>query len=69
MRLRALSFEDWIEHAFSYEVPFQRQQWFFDVDWTFGTRSRTEAVAYLTCLFEEPEAPLYWFTDAQIAQG
>ena len=28
-----------------------------------------QAVAYLTHLFEEPEPPLYWFTDAQIAQG
>ena len=24
---------------------------------------------YLARLFEEPEAPLYWFTGAQIAQG
>ena len=69
MRLQALSFEDWIEHAFGHEVPFQRQQWFFDINSDFWDPEPEQAVAYLTRLFEDPEAPLYWFTDAQIAQG
>lgn len=69
MRLQALSFEDWIEHAFSHAVPFQRQQWFFDIDSDWWDPEPAQAVAYLTRLFEEPEPPLYWFTDAQIAQG
>jgi hypothetical protein len=69
MRLQTLSFEDWIEHAFSHEVRFQRPQWFFDDDADWWDPQPIQAVAYLTRLFEEPEAPLYWFTDAQIAQG
>ena len=69
MRLQALSFEDWIEHVFGHEVRFRRPQWFFDDDSNWWDPEPTQAVAYLTRLFEEPEAPLYWFTDAQIAQG
>ena len=38
-----------------------------DSDW--WDPEPAQAVAYLTRLFEEPEPPLYWFTDAQIAQG
>jgi len=69
MRLQALSFEDWIEHAFGHAVPFQRQQWFFDIDSDWWDPEPAQAVAYLARLFEEPEPPLFWFTDAQIAQG
>jgi hypothetical protein len=69
MRLQALSFEDWIEHAFGHEVRFQRPQWFFDDDPDWWDPEPAEAVAHLTRLFEEPVEPLYWFTDAQIAQG
>jgi hypothetical protein len=69
MRVQALSFDDWIEHAFSHEVRFQRPQWFFDDDFDWWNPEPAQAVAYLTRLFEEPKEPLYWFTDAQIAQG
>jgi hypothetical protein len=69
MQLRALSFEGWIEHVFGHEVRFQRPQWFFDTDADWWNPEPVEAVAYLTRLFEGPEEPLYWFTDAQIAQG
>ena len=69
MQLRTLSFEDWIEHVFSHEVRFQRPQWFFDADAEWWNPEPIEAVAYFNRLFEEPEEPLRWFTDAQIAQG
>src|SRR4051812_605767 len=54
---------------FQPEVRFQRPQWFFDIDADWWNPEPIEAVAYLTRLFEGPEEPLYWFTDAQIAQG
>jgi hypothetical protein len=66
MQLRTLSFDDWIEHVFSHEVRFRRPQWFFDIDADWWN-PEPEAVAYLTRLFENPEEPLYWLTDAQIA--
>lgn len=69
MRLTDLSFDEWIEHAFSHEVRFKQAAWFFDPDCDWWDPKPAEAVAYLTRLFEESVAALRWFSDSQIAQG
>src|SRR6478609_5677279 len=69
MRLTNLSFEDWIEHAFSREVRIQQAAWYFDPNHDWWDPKPVEAVAYLTRLFEDPERSLCWFSDDQIAQG
>ena len=69
MRLTNLSFEEWIEHAFSREVHIQQAAWYFDPNHDWWDPKPVEAVAYLTRLFEEPERTLCWFSDDQIAQG
>jgi hypothetical protein len=69
VRLTDLSFEQWIEHAFSREVRHQRNPWFFDPDPDRWDPIPVQAVDYLARLFEEPDRHLEWFTDAQIAQG
>ena len=69
MRLSNLSFEDWLEHAFSHEVRDQRAAWYFDEDCDFWDPKPGQAVDYLTRLFEYPEDALHYFSDAQIAQG
>jgi hypothetical protein len=69
MRLTGLSFDDWLEHAFSHEVRFHGSPWFFDPDHDWWNPEPVEAVNYLTRLFGEPEPCLRWFSDGQIAQG
>src|SRR6476469_7168464 len=69
MRLTNLSFEEWIEHAFSREVRIQQAAWYFDPIHDLWDPKPVEAVAYLTRLFEDPERTLCWFSDDQIAQG
>ena len=69
MRLTNLSFEEWIEHAFSREVRIQQAAWYFDPNHDWWDPKPVEAVAYLTRLFEDPEWTLCWFSDDQIAQG
>jgi hypothetical protein len=69
VRVTDLSFDEWIEHAFSHEVRFQRLAWFFDADHDWWDPQPVEAVAYLTRLFEQPLASLERFSDGQIAQG
>ena len=69
MRLTNLSFEEWIEHAFSREVRIQQAAWYFDPNHDWWDPKPVEAVAYLTRLFEDPERSLCWFSDDQIAQG
>jgi hypothetical protein len=69
MRLTDLSFEEWIEHAFSREVRFQQAVWYSDPNQDWWDPKPGEAVAYLTRLFEDPAQSLYWFSDDQNAQG
>jgi hypothetical protein len=69
VRLTDLSFEQWIEHAFSHEVHHQCNPWFFDPNPDRWDAKPVQAVDYLTRLFEEPDRYLEWFTDAQIPQG
>ena len=69
MPLTNLSFEEWIEHAFSREVRIQQAAWYFDPNHDWWDPKPVEAVAYLTRLFEDPERSLCWFSDDQIAQG
>jgi hypothetical protein len=64
-----LSYEDWIEHAFSHEVRRHGNPWFFDDDPPWWHPTPAVAVAYLTRLFFSSEASLAFFSDAQIAQG
>ena len=68
-RLTELSFEDWIEHVFSHEVPKYQAQWYFDADadWWDGPPALT--ISYITRLFSDPDPPLAYFADSQIAQG
>jgi hypothetical protein len=65
MRLTNLSFEEWIEHAFSREVQIQQAAWYFDPNHDWWDPKPVEAVAYLTRLFEHPERTLCWFSDDQ----
>jgi hypothetical protein len=67
--LSYLAFNDWIEHAFSHEVRFQRTAWYFDLDCDYWNPAPVEAVDYLTRLFENSGPALRHFSDAQIAQG
>jgi len=69
MLLTNLSFEEWIEHAFSREVHIQQTARYFDPNHDLWDPKPVEAVAYLTRLFEDPERTLCWFSDDQIAQG
>jgi hypothetical protein len=56
MRLTLLSYEDWLEHAFGREVRIEQAAWFFDHDCDWWDPEPAVAVAYLTRLFEHPEA-------------
>lgn len=67
--LTSLSFEEWIEHAFSHEVRLHGPEWFFDIDAPYWEPTPDVAVKYLTRLFSDPEPALRFFSDAQIAQG
>jgi len=69
LRLTELSFDAWLDHAFSHGVRFQRNTWFFDPDHDWWDPQPVVAVAYLTRLFKEAEQSVYWFSDEQIAQG
>jgi hypothetical protein len=67
--LANLSFQDWLEHAFSHEVRPHGNAWYFDDGAPWWNPEPHVAVRYLTDLFAEPEKALEWFSDAQIAQG
>jgi hypothetical protein len=69
VRLSHLKFEDWIEHAFSHEVRWQKPAWFFDDDADFWAPEPAEAIACLTRLFESSTSVLQYFSDDQVAQG
>ena len=69
MLLTDLSFDAWIEHAFAAEVRSGRNPWFFDDDCDWWDPPAPIAVAHITRLFADPQKPLHWFADAQIAQG
>jgi hypothetical protein len=68
-RLRDLPFDDWIEHVFSHKAGGQEPQWWFDLDAPLWDGPAARTVAHLTRLFEDPEPPLEYFHDLQIAQG
>lgn len=68
-RLTTLPYEDWVEHCFSHAVRPQAAAWHFDLDADLWAGSPEETVAHLTRLFEDPEPALFYFSDAQIAQG
>jgi hypothetical protein len=69
MLLTDLTFDDWIEHAFAAEVRLGRNAWFFDDECDWWEPPPATAVDYITRLFADPQKPLQWFADAQIAQG
>ena len=55
MRLKNLTYHDWLEHAFGHEVRFHQAAWFFDHDRDWWDPEPAVALAYLTRLFEGPE--------------
>jgi hypothetical protein len=67
--LTALTFEAWIEHAFSHEVRKYQNAWYFDAGCDTWNGPAWLSVEYLTRLFEDPAPALAYFSDAQIAQG
>ncbi len=69
MKLTELSFDAWIEHAFGREVRIGRNAWFFDDDCDWWDPPAAIAVDYIARLFADPQKPLSWFAEAQIAQG
>jgi hypothetical protein len=68
-RLADLAFEPWVEHVFSHTVSYQGAAWYFDVDADIWDGPSALTVRHLTRLFDDPEAALEYFSDAQIAQG
>ena len=68
-QLKNLAFEDWVEHCFSHDVPLHGPAWHFDLESDLWCGSPAETVGHITRLFEDPEPPLAYFSDAQIAQG
>jgi hypothetical protein len=68
-RLTDLSYEDWIEHAFSHEIRKYQAAWYFDLDAPWWDGPPAVTIAYLTRLFEDPVPALAYFADSQIAQG
>ena len=60
MRLTNLSFEEWIEHAFSREAHIQQAAWYFDPNQDWWDPKPVKAVAYLARLFEDAERTLCW---------
>ena len=69
MRLKDLTYHDWLEHAFGHEVRFQQAAWFFDHDRDRWDPEPAVALTYLTRLFEDPEPLIFEYSDSQIAQG
>ena len=69
MRLKDLTYHDWLEHAFGHEVRFQQAAWFFDHDRDWWDPEPAVALSYLTRLFESPEPLIFEYSDSQIAQG
>jgi len=69
MRLTELNFDAWIEHAFAPEVRSQGNAWYFDDDPPWWDPPASAAVDHITRLFSDPQPPLKWFADSQIAQG
>ncbi len=68
-QLADLSYDDWLEHVFGHAVPFYEPAWYFDADSDLWDAPPTQAVAYLTRLFEQPEPLVEQFADSQIGQG
>ena len=69
MLLTNLSFEEWIEHAFSREVHIQQAAWYFDPNHDLWDPKPVEAVAYLARRFEDPERTLSWFSPLALRHG
>jgi hypothetical protein len=69
VRLKDLTYHDWLEHAFGHEVRFQQAAWFFDPDHDWWDPQPAVAVDYLTRLFEHPEPLTLAYSDTQIGQG
>ena len=67
--LKDLSFEDWIEHVFSHPAPTFQAAWYHDFNAEFWDGPPALTVAHVTRLFEDPDPPLTYFADSQIAQG
>jgi len=64
-----LEFEPWIEHVFSHAVSQTGNAWYYEIDSDFWDGPPGLTVEHMTRLFENPEPPLEYFADSQIAQG
>ncbi|OAP42707.1 hypothetical protein AU381_16190 [Sinorhizobium glycinis] len=64
-----LSYDDWLEHAFSHSIRPHGNPWFFDEDPPWWDPEPPVAIDYFTRLFSTTEHSLAFFSDAQIAQG
>ena len=66
-RLKSLSFEKWVDHAFNHEV--RDPQWYFDAEGDVWVGAAELTLAHMTRLFDDPVKPLEKFDDAQLNQG
>ncbi|MFT2213933.1 hypothetical protein [Rhizobium giardinii] len=64
-----LSYDDWLEHAFSHAIRPHGNPWFFDDDPPWWDPTPSVAIDYFTRLFSTTGPSLAGFCDAQIAQG
>lgn len=69
MKLKDLSFEAWLEHAFGPPMRPGLNAWFFDLDCAWWDPPPAQAITHLTRLFEDPMPALGPYSDDQIAQG
>jgi hypothetical protein len=64
-----LSYHDWIDYVFDHAVPFYEQAWYWEPDADWWSPQPSQAIEYLTRLFENPAPLADQFADGQIGQG
>jgi hypothetical protein len=64
-----LSYEAWVEHVFGHEVPLYDVAWYHQDNADWWEPTPTQAIDYVTRLFERPEPLVEEFADSQIGQG
>jgi hypothetical protein len=64
-----LSYHDWIDYVFDHAVPFYEQAWYWEPDADWWSPQPSQAIEYLTRLFEDPAPLADQFADSQIGQG
>jgi hypothetical protein len=69
MTVTGLDFAAWIAHVFDHAVPYCQPPWYDLADAPLWQAPASVTVAHITRLFEDPEPPLAFLADSQIAQG